>query len=59
MKFLNAGMTATVLMIVSSAALGQAAYPSKPIRFIVPFPPGGGTDLVSRALTQGLAKANH
>ncbi len=59
MKFLNAGMTAAVLMIVSSAALGQAAYPSKPIRFIVPFPPGGGTDLVSRALTQSLAKANH
>ena len=31
-------------------------YPSKPIRFIVPFPPGGGTDTNSRALTQRIAK---
>ncbi len=31
-------------------------YPTKPIRFIVPFPPGGGTDTNSRALTQRIAK---
>ena len=31
-------------------------YPSKPIRFIVPFPPGGGTDGNSRALAQRIAK---
>jgi tripartite-type tricarboxylate transporter receptor subunit TctC len=33
------------------------AYPSKPIRFIVPFPPGGGTDLTSRALTQKVSQS--
>ena len=31
-------------------------YPSKPIRFIVPFPPGGGTDTVARVISQRLAE---
>jgi tripartite-type tricarboxylate transporter receptor subunit TctC len=32
-------------------------YPSKPIRFIVPYPPGGGTDVVARVLSEPLAAA--
>ena len=35
---------------------GQA-YPAKPIRFIVPYAPGGGTDIVSRLLGQELGDA--
>ncbi len=31
-------------------------YPARPIRFIVPYPPGGGTDLVSRVLAQTIAE---
>ena len=45
-------ISAALSFLLSGAALGQAAYPAKPIRFIVPFPPGGGTDVVSRALTR-------
>ena len=30
------------------------SYPLRPIRFIVPYPPGGGSDLVARVLAQGL-----
>ena len=30
------------------------SYPLRPVRFIVPYPPGGGSDLVARVLAQGL-----
>ena len=42
------------LATVSTVAQGQA-YPTKPIRFIVPFAPGGSTDLLARFLAQQLA----
>ncbi len=38
-----------------SSAIAQD-YPTKPIRFIVPFPPGGGTDILSRALAQRMTE---
>ncbi len=39
-------------------ALQQAlTYPSRPVRFIVPFPPGGGNDIVGRILAQRLNEA--
>lgn len=34
----------------------QAKYPEKPIRFIVPFPPGGGNDILARAMQPRLAE---
>jgi tripartite-type tricarboxylate transporter receptor subunit TctC len=40
---------ATVLSLASAAALAQA-YPNKPVRMIVGFPPGGGTDVVARVI---------
>ena len=39
------------------AALADAAYPDKPIKFVVPYPPGGGTDVVARIVQQRLQAA--
>lgn len=41
-----------------TAAQAQSAYPAKPIRLIVPFPPGGGTDMIARAVAQKVADQN-
>jgi len=39
----------------SGAALAQAGYPDKPVRMIVPFPPGGGTDTLGRIVADKLS----
>ncbi len=50
-----AAVAATLaLATVPGLAQAQADYPDKPIRFIVPFPPGGGTDVLSRIVTDKL-----
>ena len=42
-------------LVASGAALGQT-WPAKPVRVIVPFPPGGGTDIVARTVTPKMAE---
>ena len=43
------------LLAFTCIAAAQGAYPSKPVRVIVPFPAGGATDLVARMVTQKLS----
>jgi tripartite-type tricarboxylate transporter receptor subunit TctC len=51
-------VAAAGLILVAAAANAQAqAYPSKPIRWIVPFPPGGSTDLLARVVGQKLTES--
>ena len=39
------------------ALAAAQAYPNKPLKMILPFPAGGPTDIVARALGQGLGEA--
>ena len=53
-KFLVAALCAAP-MLQSGASMAQA-WPSKPIRMMVPFPPGGSTDIVARIVAQKLSE---
>src|SRR6218665_2295180 len=37
----------------------QQGYPGKPIRLVVPFPPGSGSDTTARTVAQKMAEQNH
>jgi len=45
------------MLVTSNVALGQGAYPERPIRVLVSAGPGGGTDIVTRLLAQSLSVA--
>jgi tripartite-type tricarboxylate transporter receptor subunit TctC len=47
----------TVLLLSAGFAAGQTdGYPNRPLRLIVPFPPGGGNDILARAVGQRLTE---
>ena len=48
--------TAFSLAVAASGAFAQS-WPAKAIRVFVPFPPGGGTDIIARETTQRVASA--
>ena len=56
MKCLSKLMVFTTAALLMSSALAQSDYPSKPIRWLIPFTPGGGTDFISRTVGTRLAE---
>ena len=58
---MNVAVRVTVtgmLAVASSLAYAQSAvYPNKPVRWVVPFPPGGSADIMGRMIGQDLARA--
>jgi tripartite-type tricarboxylate transporter receptor subunit TctC len=54
---ITAAVVITLAAGHASAQKKAEAYPTKPIRMIVPFAPGGGTDIVARAMAQKLTES--
>jgi tripartite-type tricarboxylate transporter receptor subunit TctC len=59
MQVMIRGLWAVVAALWVGAAVAQQNYPTKPIRFIVTFPPGGSSDLIARALAPVLSDRLH
>jgi tripartite-type tricarboxylate transporter receptor subunit TctC len=50
-------LLATGLLVTAALSAAAQNYPSRPVNMIVPFPPGGNTDIMGRALQNELGKA--
>jgi len=55
-KSLQGLLVAAIIAAFPIGAVAQAQYPSKTVRFIIPFPPGGPTDIMGRMATDILSK---
>ena len=52
----NARESAAAAVFVAQASMSITQFPNRPLRFILPFPPGGGTDTLARIVSQKLGE---
>jgi tripartite-type tricarboxylate transporter receptor subunit TctC len=50
-------IVALAAALMALPALAQGSWPSKPLRVVVPYPPGGSSDIIARAISQPLSQA--
>jgi tripartite-type tricarboxylate transporter receptor subunit TctC len=56
MNKLTRSILTLALLGASALASAEQAWPNKPIRLVVPFPPGGGTDIIARVVSNKLSE---
>jgi tripartite-type tricarboxylate transporter receptor subunit TctC len=56
-KVLEALLSFAVVALAGSAPAAAQVYPSKPVRMVLPYPPGGGSDTIGRPLAQKLSES--
>lgn len=56
-SILATSVVAIGLALAASGAIAQSTYPNQPIRLIVPFPPAGGTDVLTRLVADDVTRA--
>jgi len=56
-KLIASSIASTIALGLAPASAQAQAWPSKPIRLIVPNPPGGSSDIIARAISQPLSEA--
>ena len=56
-RALFSALSFAALTLAANTAVQAQAWPNKPIRIIVPYPPGGSSDIIARAISQPLSEA--
>src|SRR5258708_39694356 len=54
MKRLTLALLSTLALVIGGSAVAQDKYPSKPVKLLVPYAPGGATDITSRLFGEQL-----